>query len=129
MTRFTPGPWCVGPSREHDFNGVKMWTASVNVGEVLHFGNSIASVQLGGDGALHSDRDSVFANARLITAAPDLYDAVREMLPLLEDGGDALSAIKADALSAMCGRARAALAKVSPQSSDPVVQSENGQEQ
>lgn len=55
---------------------------------------------------------------RMISAFADanvkLTEAVNEMLPLLQDDGDALSAIKADALTAICERARAALAKVAP---------------
>ena len=65
-------------------------------------------------GSQEDNETTASAYAHLFAAAPDLYEAVSQMLPLLQDDGDALSAIKADALTAICDRARAVLSRVSP---------------
>ncbi len=74
MSKFTPGPWSVGHSRKQMYGGMERWETPVHVGVGSLRGNALAIVYNGAGGAIHADRDSVEANARLIAAAPDLLD-------------------------------------------------------
>jgi hypothetical protein len=87
VKHITPGPWCVESSLAGD-NGFHAIRAAGS-------GDWIASTWAGP----HE------ANARLIAAAPDLYEALRECVRVYSRVADESPCIAA---------ARAALAKVSP---------------
>ena len=76
-TQWTPGPWSVGRTISRE-RGAYLETP-VHVGERGNRGNCIALVYLGGPGAIHRDAASLEANAHLIAAAPDLYEALELM--------------------------------------------------
>lgn len=81
-TKFTPGPWTVrdhGKDRNNDSN------IYVHVGGEKNYGNPIAKVVMGGHGALNSENDSLIANAKLISVAPDMYDIVKELYDWAQD--------------------------------------------
>ena len=80
MSKFTPGPWCVGHTLQGGSKTVPRFEAYVHAGEISNHGNCIAVVHMGDAGAIHNDRQSVEANARLIAAAPDLYDALSKFV-------------------------------------------------
>jgi hypothetical protein len=87
-TKWTPGPWSVGKSwADHLRSGI-WWNAPVFVGEDETHGNMLCKVVAGGPGGLHSTAEEIEANARLIAAAPDLYEALNktsEFCDLLAD--------------------------------------------
>lgn len=73
--KHTPGPWSVQLVVKEDTG----WKAMVNVGEGNKYGNPICKVFMGGEGALFSAKEDVEANAKLIAAAPDMYEIVKEL--------------------------------------------------
>ncbi len=97
---FTPGPWLTQNERDGEWS---VWTRQPHIG-------TLASVH-------REDINGKFpssANARLIAAAPEMYEALKELLkPLEEAARDAQSEgmVIADSAEAAFGRARAALAK------------------
>jgi hypothetical protein len=104
VTTFTPGPWIA-----HD-NGSSVYTeAPVDPGRCYGYGCGPAFVCDLNDGEYHEYSDSAeqVANARLIAAAPDMYEA--------------LKAIRAEQAEGYCcdatrAKADAALAKAEAQS-------------
>ena len=76
-TQWTPGPWSVGRTISRE-RGAYLETP-VHVGERGNRGNCIALVYLGGPGAIHGDAASLEANAHLIAATPDLYEALENI--------------------------------------------------
>lgn len=90
MSAHTPGPWSVGNSRTSgaDSKLGAMWEAAVHVGSEANRGNSLASVHMGGLGALYSTREAVEANARLIAAAPDLAYMLTQLAQYCEATGN-----------------------------------------
>lgn len=81
-SKHTPGPWTVGDTRLQRVHErlQPMHETAVHCGGSETRGNCLAIVYLGGNGALRSDKESVEANARLISAAPDLLTACEEVL-------------------------------------------------
>ena len=78
---FTPGPWTT------DWDDSGQWY--VNIGGFHVSGTALR----GGEG------DCVeAANARLIAAAPDLYEALKDCIKALESHQDIYSGVYADAL-------------------------------
>ncbi len=80
----TPGPWVVGDQirREYRAAGVR-WETMIHVGSEdpkVGRGNAFAVVTLGGPGATSASADDVLANACLMAASPDLYDALRNLI-------------------------------------------------
>ena len=75
MSKHTPGPWTVGHTRTVTHSGGIFSTeTAVHRGDAADRGNCIAIAY--GHGALsHSEDD-----ARLIAAAPDLLEALKELL-------------------------------------------------
>ena len=68
--KFTPGPWKVGYRVAYGWDigpSPLKWAASVNDGDILGAGD--------GEG---------LANAHLIAAAPDMYEALKEALATIE---------------------------------------------
>jgi hypothetical protein len=82
--KFTPGPWTATDPHKWLANTPR-FKCSVRYG-TTNLGNSIAEVYLGGPGALSADAESVNANARLIAAAPELYEALRGLMNLTDQG-------------------------------------------
>ena len=83
LGKATPGPWTANTdhTRKREYGGgITMWETPVQVGAPENMGNTIASVGMGGPGAIHSGRDDVEANATLIAelrnAAPALLDTI-----------------------------------------------------
>ena len=102
-TQHTPGPWRTSDNGE--------WTASYDgLGSSCYqgikdeFGNVVA-LAVAHDPNLFSDPDT-YANARLIAAAPDLLEALKNLLESHYNG----NVIKAD-----CAEAEAAIAKATGQ--------------
>jgi hypothetical protein len=82
----TPGPWTATNPRKW-LGGTDHCKCSVRYGSLL-LGNAIAEVYLGGPGALRSDVESVQANARLIAAAPELLNALRDIVVSAHNGNE-----------------------------------------
>lgn len=96
----TPGPWVIGPAD---------WLISQRHG--MGYRNFPVHAPAGYDVAMvYSDEDDAEqeANVRLIAAAPDLLDAVEELLIYLADWDDPDNET--------CQRARAAVAKAKGES-------------
>lgn len=68
-TQFTPGPWTAG----NTFPTISDWT-----------GRMIAECPVSTSDL--DAKDDAFTNARLIAAAPDLYEACEGILANIEDG-------------------------------------------
>jgi len=88
-TKHTPGPWVFLPkaTRENDSLGFSTFTANVAVGnDDGDHGNYLASIHAGGPGAIYSTQEAVEANARLIAAAPDLYEAILAVKKAVDAG-------------------------------------------
>jgi hypothetical protein len=96
-TKFTPGPWetcdAWGPSKD-----------GICIGELAAQQKIIASC------TGYYGRETSQANARLIAAAPELYEALKDLLEELATGED-----YGDELVFALDKARAALAKVESQ--------------
>ena len=75
MSTHTPGPWTLNPKAVFENNGFK-----INAFPVSGSGQAIAAVWAGSFGKGPFGLDNQEANARLIAAAPDLAEAVRELL-------------------------------------------------
>lgn len=72
QTKWTPGPWGIGTSADH------MPAVTVPVHRSEGSGFVVAHInRLPRMGSVHGDMD---ANARLIAAAPDLYEALVQMV-------------------------------------------------
>lgn len=100
---WTPGPWSTHPE---DLRGGRYW--------VIDMPGMAADDYFDEPFAIH-ESDNGEANARLIAAAPDLYEAVNEMLdhePSREDfRSDAKGDLQFKIATQVWERARAALAK------------------
>lgn len=75
--KHTKGPWVFTGTRS--VNGRN--EALVNVGEASgeNYGNVIAIIHMGGEGAIYNTERQVAANARLIARAPELLAAVEDL--------------------------------------------------
>lgn len=73
---FTPGPWAQSHRKQPD----GMWSTDVydQKGETIA---TLAWHVVPIKGGIATDRE---ANARLIAAAPDLYEALKSLIPILE---------------------------------------------
>ena len=82
MTEFTKGPWRVEPDVREERNGYSGDNISYVSGLDIRSDTSeiIGCEGISGDG--HAER----ANANLIAAAPDLYEAIRRMQKIILDG-------------------------------------------
>ena len=78
-SRFTPGPWSVGEPKKMRgcYPGGEYVDIPLHVGESGNRGNAFGSVSLGGPGATSGALPDVMANARLIAAAPEMYEALK----------------------------------------------------
>lgn len=98
-SKFTPGPW-------YARRNTAFW--EINAEGFGQIGDACASTASIADG--HGSEELGRANATLMAAAPELFEAVRRMLPYFE--GE-------HAYDHPCSvQARAALAKASPEQSD-----------
>ncbi len=77
--KFTPGPWCIGSMTVRSLASGEWPEVAIHVGDFANRGNVLAVVHMGGDGALSSDPGPITDNARLIAAAPALYEALEKM--------------------------------------------------
>ena len=107
--KWTPGPWAI------DFSSVISKADALPAGRVHGYGCGNDFVADLNDGEYHeyTDRDEQDANAHLIAAAPDLYEALEECLNAemarrkkLKDGAPA-----SEYSDARIARIRAALSK------------------
>lgn len=98
MTAFTPGPWTLHP---HDLHGLR---------EIVDASTRRVARAYGLEDGIDNDaRDrEASANARPIAAAPDLYEALRELVSRCD--GDA--GVRADGSNIETMQAHAALDKV-----------------
>jgi len=83
----TPGPWSVGQTRNMrniDPRLQPMWETLVHVGDGADQGNCLAIAYLGGKGAISQMKEDIEANARLIAAAPAMFELIKKHL---EDSG------------------------------------------
>lgn len=80
----TPGPWSTGTTSRQKIHEKlpPMYEAAVHVGDDSNRGNCLATIFLGGRGALHSDLQSVSDNAAYIAAANPA--AILELIALAE---------------------------------------------
>jgi hypothetical protein len=78
--KFTPGPWSVGNTTVRKYGSMSFPEVAVHVGTFEKHGNCLAIVHLGGSGAISSLIADVEANARLISAAPEMYEALKLIL-------------------------------------------------
>lgn len=97
----TPGPWQVSQSLDYFDEGATV-VRTVNIPRGCARGLVVAVL---------TKTDECSANARLIAAAPELLEALRETLDELESIRDALSHPRPTSESAVCHRARLAIAK------------------
>ena len=81
----TPGPWSIGHTRRSsiDINLSDCVETPVHVGEGGSKGNCLAIVYIGGPGAIRNGREYTEANARLISAAPELLEACQQLLQIV----------------------------------------------
>lgn len=77
-TKFTPGPWVVADSLDFDNVSVVMDTAIDNPSSYIT--GNVWACDLWWD---ECDEEDI-ANAHLISAAPDMYEALEELLQLIE---------------------------------------------
>ena len=108
-TKWTPGPWVWRSISMNDGNyGVSAVSVPIVIASVHNaasFGDMIAGALKRGGGELRQDDNATQrANARLIAAAPELYEALDQILD--DMGNDGLSCCQAAK-----DQARAALAK------------------
>lgn len=121
--KFTPGPW----SADEDPMGPEILTIIANADRPTYEWTFIAQIGVDDD---HTDAQGVLraeaeANARLIAAAPDLYEALKEvsqaMTKLTFEGVDRGKGHWPawDDTARAVDKARAALAKCAPQDTQP----------
>lgn len=81
-SKFTAGPWSykIHPKSRYDVNH-----AAIYVGDLSNHGNALGRVSLGGEGALHDNLQEIEANARLIAAAPNLFEALEAIIFIFEN--------------------------------------------
>lgn len=105
LTKHTPGPWEYIPSNEH--HGPYVSSYAGDVADCYTMSNPLAaSIRNGGDSyPVPFQGAEADANARLIAAAPDMLEALRDALELLERH------YPKPARSGQIARARAAIAK------------------
>lgn len=110
---FTPGPWSVmwQNSRARDYGDWKSWETPVQVGSRANAGNVICTVTMGGPGAGQSDRVTVEANARLVAASPEIYEAAKDVVARWDSPRWKWD----ESTAALVHRLRAALAKAEAQ--------------
>lgn len=111
-SKHTPGPWtaCQFRGTPHPVRLGERWPeVQIRVGSnetTGGMGNVLALVVLGGVGAISFDRADIEANARLIAAAPDLLEALRDVVDLFEwEESDSAQERAYDAAVAAIGKA------------------------
>lgn len=107
---FTPGPWSVAPLGDRKYYGtiVHIGNEAVAVWTPTGEGPSVREIENGwkpGDGMDHVEDVTSYANARLIAAAPDLYEALEEVVAFWD------SITMEDRVNDIHDKARAALEK------------------
>ncbi len=112
LTAHTPSPWTVTERIGNPCFGIRAIEFLICAGT----GNAFANVSLGGRGATDTTPAAVEANARLISASPDLLAALQATcadladLSLCIDGGDSVETMRA-VLEKNRARRNAAIAK------------------
>ena len=97
-TKHTPAPWVVGPFTGQ-MNPTKPWQTwpqmAVRCGSKdprIGAGNVFVTIHAGGVGALSCNKEAIQANARLIAAAPEMYDCLQGLIDEIERCGVKVSA-------------------------------------
>ena len=73
MSKHTAGPWSIGTIERIKGGGFEAWIDGQNHG-------CIAQVVVAMEGEEENENPTLMGNARLISAAPELLDALRDML-------------------------------------------------
>jgi hypothetical protein len=90
MSSFTPGPWLVSTSEIEEVYGGRKHLCII--GDPEKFGSVIADIEICEESG---------ANARLIAAAPDLYNALKMIVENMEKDGYVNAGLLDDALKAI----------------------------
>ncbi len=86
-TKWTPGPWQIGEYDPH--MGYDCTTGGIRVGRVVLDGSDYGQIRCVEIGAKQLER--MMSDARLISAAPDLYEALAYIMSDVEPTEFALS--------------------------------------
>lgn len=124
-TRFTPGPWTFGREVTYQHGDWEVeYTGSCSYRHIGAATRESAPIALVTGGLSRADDIVIDANARLIAAAPDLYEALQELVDIrtIKDKLDEPNNGEWPDIAELTRRtkaawaaARAALANVSPQ--------------
>lgn len=96
-TKFTPGPWKVDPKYSRDIQAPD--------------GLDVATCCLSILNRKVTTEEESIANARLIAASPDMYEALKDLLDMLETEISAGSGLTCDFERRVLPNARSALSK------------------
>lgn len=81
--KFTPGPWFGGWEWDEDWDNFDFGIVAANRGEICKISDRRENSHV----CANSPMDETMANAKLISAAPDLYDALKELVAHCESHG------------------------------------------
>ena len=92
-TGYTKGPWTAGQAV---LRLNRYLEADIHVGAPENIGNIIATVFMGGGGATLNNKPAVEANAHLIAAAPEMFEALRDLSIFYGDDTEAREVLRSD---------------------------------
>jgi hypothetical protein len=76
--KHTPAPWCVGSIEAKSYTGYpgEKFEATIHVGDKSNYGNCLAVVYMGGNGAISNSMDNIEANAYRIVACVNACEGI-----------------------------------------------------